>query len=764
MRPLWTPESLGSIVVLVAITLCSCSNSPQQKEARYLASGKNHLARKDYARAELDFKNAIRVMPRDAEPYFQLGIANLGKGNLVSAVGMLRKATEFDPNHTAAQVKLADLMALSGITSVVEQGEKRMQQALRQSPDNVDVLDGLALAESRLGKWQDAQEHLRRALDRLPQSVTSAVALAKLYLDRRDFASAEKILQKTAIETPQSAAAPTALGQVYMLAGNWRGAEAQFRTALKIDPHFALATVGLASAEIKQSRPEEAEQTLQTLSRGPDREYRPLYAAYLSQEGKRDLAIKELKRLFDEDPADRDARSRLVAAYLSVNKGQDADAVLTSALKKNPNDIDALLQRSQILLRLGKQKEAERDILQILHYEPGSAKAHYFLAHIYRSGGQSLREQQELAEAVRFDPNFLMARLELADRLTLSNSAKAALELLDAAPQNQQRIVALVIQRNWDLLILGQDKEARNSVDRALKVIRDPDLLTQDSVLKLHARDYAGARASAMDALKGNPENARALRVVVDTYMAEKQPAAAMRTLHQLAQEHPTSTAPQQYLGEWLLASGDLAQARLALTAARNTDPQSVSVALDLVQLDVAQGRLDEARATLVRTVTSDPGNPNVHLWLGNVEMKAGDYGAAVGEFRKVLDLDSTNVAALNNAAYLLATEENKPDEALPLAERAFELAPHNIDAEGTLGWVFYRKGLYEMAVRYLSQAVASDEGSSAPNAVIRKYHLGEAYIKHGERASGLKTLTAALQANPNMAEAQIAKAEISGR
>ena len=66
--------------------------------------------------------------------------------------------------------------------------------------------------------------------------------------------------------------------------------------------------------------------------------------------------------------------------------------------------------------------------------------------------------------------------------------------------------------------------------------------------------------------------------------------------------------------------------------------------------------------------------------------------------------MDATNVIALNNLAYLLARDN--PDEAVKLAQQAVELAPENADVQDTLGWVYYRKGLYSAALPYLQAAL----------------------------------------------------------
>ena len=84
---------------------------------------------------------------------------------------------------------------------------------------------------------------------------------------------------------------------------------------------------------------------------------------------------------------------------------------------------------------------------------------------------------------------------------------------------------------------------------------------------------------------------------------------------------------------------------------------------------------------------------------------------------------------------------------------------PDNADAAGTLGWILFRQGVYREALQFLERACTEDRGSKAPNAVIRRYHLAMTYLKLGDRQKGLELLARAIQQNPSLPEAQMARA-----
>jgi len=73
----------------------------------------------------------------------------------------------------------------------------------------------------------------------------------------------------------------------------------------------------------------------------------------------------------------------------------------------------------------------------------------------------------------------------------------------------------------------------------------------------------------------------------------------------------------------------------------------------------------------------------------------------------------------------------DNPDEALKYAQSAVELAPEAGFAQDTLGWVHYRKGIYDGALRCFDRAVQRE-----PTAV-NKYHLALAYSRTGDGTDG---------------------------
>lgn len=740
------------LLLTAALALAGCFRSPAERERSFLQTGREYCEKKDYARAILQFKNAAQAMPNDAQPYYELGQAYLASGDVLTAFANFRKAVELNPALVPAQLKMAEALSTNPDKDSLEDAEKRLQGVLTHSPGNIDALDMLGLTEWKLGKRENAEKHFLEAMAKAPADLKASVGLAQIKLAQRDLQGAEEVLRRAAAQTPPTAGPFNVLGEFYLLSGKPDKAAEQFRRVLEIDPENGPALRELAGLEVRAGRMDQAERMYRKVSSLPDKANRPLHAIFLFQTGKRDQAVAEFEKLAKDDPEDRGARNRLVFAYLATGRAADAERVLTAALRKNPRDADALLQRSEIYLMHAKAAEAQSDLMQVLSLQPDAAVAHYLLARVYEARNQTLNQRQELNDALRLNPDLLTARIELARLLIRTHAAEAALEMMDAAPRQQKRDPAFIVERNWALRALGDQAGMRGGVDTGLAIARTPDLLLQDALLKLDQKNYTGARASLDEILKNNPRDVRALDVMARTWLAQKDPAAAVRTIRESVSRYPDSAPLQLLLGQLLLVGGDRAQARAAFEAAKTADPAYTQADLALARLDIAENRLKEAGASLSAALSQTPGDFSALLAMGSVEERLGNRAAALQYYRKAVDVQPNNVTALNNLAYTLADFANDPDTALKFAQHAEELAPDDPAVEDTLGWVLYKKGMYSNAVPHLENSVAR-----APTA-RRKLHLAMAYLKLGDTTRGRKTLQAAINMNPNLPEAESAR------
>jgi Flp pilus assembly protein TadD len=100
---------------------------------------------------------------------------------------------------------------------------------------------------------------------------------------------------------------------------------------------------------------------------------------------------------------------------------------------------------------------------------------------------------------------------------------------------------------------------------------------------------------------------------------------------------------------------------------------------------------------------------------------------------------------AANNLAWIYAQSGGNLDVALQLAETATRKLPDSPEVSDTLGFIYYKKGLFPQAIRVLNSAVEKDGKNPGFH-----YHLGLALAKSGDKAGATEHLTRALSLKPD--------------
>jgi Flp pilus assembly protein TadD len=112
---------------------------------------------------------------------------------------------------------------------------------------------------------------------------------------------------------------------------------------------------------------------------------------------------------------------------------------------------------------------------------------------------------------------------------------------------------------------------------------------------------------------------------------------------------------------------------------------------------------------------------------------------------------------AANNLAFIYAERGQNLDVALQLAQSAKSQLPDSPEVNDTLGWVYVKKDLGQLAVLPLEASVAKD-----PKNAVFHFHLGVAYAKLGMKDKARAALQKALEINPQFDGAELARKTLS--
>lgn len=271
----------------------------------------------------------------------------------------------------------------------------------------------------------------------------------------------------------------------------------------------------------------------------------------------------------------------------------------------------------------------------------------------------------------------------------------------------------------------------------------------QEGVLKLSTQNVTGARAAFEEILNANPGDLRALDILVQTYAGEAQVSAATEKIRYYAAQRQNSVSLQMFWANWLMTHGNNQEAGVALMAAKTADPAQTDADVALARLDFNNGNLKAAGERIAAVILANPRNVGARMVAGAVEQARNNHPKAVDHYLAVVQIDERNAVALNNLAYEMAQDVSRLDEALKYAQKAKELTPESSHAQDTLGWIYYRKGMYQMAARELEGALAKETIPAI------QFHLGLTYKRLGDSQKGTQLVLAALAVRPDLADTE---------
>ncbi len=149
------------------------------------------------------------------------------------------------------------------------------------------------------------------------------------------------------------------------------------------------------------------------------------------------------------------------------------------------------------------------------------------------------------------------------------------------------------------------------------------------------------------------------------------------------------------------------------------------------VRRQAARANAEKETRDLIAATTDPLSLAELNRWLARILMESKRYEEAVEAYKKVIEFNPNDVPAINNLAYLLMDNLDKPKEALRYSEKAAALSPADANVLDTYGWNYALIGENAKALGPLGNALSIE-----PNADIVLYHRARAYQKLSEAAA----------------------------
>jgi len=314
--------------------------------------GTVYLGKKQYDKAEAEFRQALQIDPTSSQALTDLAILHEMKGEPEKALQVLESLERLDtPGEPGPLMKMADLFIRLGRTADGIDFMRRIE-GRRASGDEreVPLRVALGMLQAAAERPAEAEKELLRALGIDPASISAMQELFPLY-DRQGRArDLEPRIRAVLVRAPRSAMHHNWLGLVLRRRGDLKGAEAEFRKTLDLSPGMAGAMANLGSLYMQEGRAGEAVAVLkEALEKDPqsvESRTNLIVALGMTQ----DLAgarrrVEEVESEGRKVPLYYNALA--YALYLN-GRSEEALATLRESLRLDPRQPDALRLRAEI--------------------------------------------------------------------------------------------------------------------------------------------------------------------------------------------------------------------------------------------------------------------------------------------------------------------------------------------------------------------------------------------------------------------------------
>jgi tetratricopeptide (TPR) repeat protein len=377
-------------------------------------------------------------------------------------------------------------------------------------------------------------------------------------------------------------------------------------------------------------------------------------------------AIREFERASEYDPGRHRIHSKIAVGYLMGRQPSRAIAALEESCRRNPGELEPLVDLAVTCQIAGKLDQALSSIEQAIAIAPTESTLYATAAklHIHNK----------------------------ADEAAITVLRRG----LEAAP-------------HADLLKLVST--------RGRQLVRQQDLAGALRYFLL-LRDQGGD--SVTPAL---------LNLIGQIYLETKQPERAAATFREAGQGSQPPAETFTKLGATQLFLGRTEKAVASLEKGRAMHPQNTRVLFSLALAYSAAKRPLDAYETLaeIKSMTDENLSQKLsmefYITFGAAADRVGRSLVAEEAFEECVGLYPDSDQALNYLAYLWAESNQNLEQAMAYVIRALETQPKSPAYIDTLAWIHYRNGDYAAARDELKKAL-----EVMPDDPIINEHMGDVY------------------------------------
>ena len=371
-----------------------------------------------------------------------------------------------------------------------------------------------------------------------------------------------------------------------------------------------------------------------------------------------------------------------------------------------------------ILQTYGLPREAIKYYQYAVDLAPDEFRWIYYLGLVQAEQGQCEQASLNLRLALGIDPDYVPAKLHLANCL-----------LASADWETSQRLYTEIVKQD------GDNPDAYYGLGR-VRASRGDYLVAAESFQKALAvfPTFGAAHYALALAYRAVGETERAeeqLRLFeknkTDAPPANDQLLAEVRALNR-------SAIFQVQMGIDLELQGRVEESVAAHEKALEIDPDLVQAHINLIKLYGELGQFEKAEQHYRAAVQLDQGSAESYYDYGVLLLGAEKFQPAEDAFRKTIDINPYNADAHNNLGYLLE-RRGLLSEAAAEYRSAIENKPGDRQAHFNLGRILVNEKKYQEGIGELQKTI-EPEDDKTPRYL---YALGAAFARSGDRQTALR-------------------------
>lgn len=777
---------LTAVLLSGTLFLSACESSEERAE-RYYESGLALLEQGDVARAEVEFRNVFKIAPEHKEARLAYARTQRDSGKTRGAFKQYLTLIEFYPENLEGRTELAKIAILS---QDWEAAERHGRAAFELAPDDsavkkiVAALDyAKARRESDTREAAVQAEILKDVLSVDPSDAIARRLVVEHLISLGDLQAALPLLNEGLVYEPDSYELLTAKLQVQYQISDDVGVETSLKTMVAKFPEDEDLQRSLIAWYLERKDLDGAEAFLRELADAPDAEnaaklvvvkflsetrgedtareelnrlieteeenlvFRALLASVDYEQGNKDQAIQNLESLLVGAEANEDTRNaKVLLARMLVETGNPvgARALVEEILSEDGGNVSALKMQAAWLIDEDKPGQAIIGLRTALVEAPTDPDIMTLMAKAHeRSGARELAGERyalavDVADAAPAESLRYAAFLVADKRMEAAESVLQ--EALNKAPTNLE-----LLQNMAALQITKQEWNRATRIVWTLRSIGTTEAVASANGIEAEILSRQQRTEETIDFLKGmletNGDDTGALAALIETQVRAGQLDEATKTLEaQLAQKPNDPTLRFLRAGLYFL-SDDRLRAEEEYKKLLQEQPGNERVLRTYYSLLIAEGRDAEAGELVDRVIRQDPNAGSAFLLKAERLEKNGDFEGAIEIYEDLYEKNSGSLILANNLASLI-TAHRDDEESL---ERGYAIASRLRGTkfpplQDTYGWIQYRRGNFEEAVKYLEPAVAG-----LPEDPVVQYHLGMTYVALERNAEAIVTLKRAL-------------------